>query len=360
MEDISFASYVFWMGVGASGAGLYFWIEGKERRRAGVAATIFGALSALLTVKEVKIMISGIPLANFIGPAILFFTWALLGYDIYLRKRRVEQPSAPQEIAKLTDEIERLKKSSEPWIATFDTGAGYDLESAWYGAPHHTAIDVTPQVKDLIRSGRRSIPVSYRVLLGYDPAPDVLKSLKLAFSIVRSDAKEMFIPPAVPEDQLTRADSQREIQQLTEQLNTLQLKIRSPFPYLTVEREVAEVFDAPTVTYKNKIRVVLTNSSADEIQVWTPVWDEASSEVKCQWPLGTSLQTAGPRGWLKDDWLEEQSCLRVAPNSVFRCWIGLTPPVGESIERRIPQQKNGTLIFPIKAGNKLFEARVKI
>jgi len=37
-------------------------------------------------VNEVKAVMSGITIARFIGPAILLFTWGMIGYDIYLKK----------------------------------------------------------------------------------------------------------------------------------------------------------------------------------------------------------------------------------------------------------------------------------
>jgi hypothetical protein len=86
MDEISFGSYLFWMGVGASGVGLYFWVEGS-RRKAGALITLLGALVALVTVKEFKVFITAITIAKFVGPSLVILTWGLLGYYIYLKKR---------------------------------------------------------------------------------------------------------------------------------------------------------------------------------------------------------------------------------------------------------------------------------
>jgi hypothetical protein len=246
-------------------------------------------------------------------------------------------PSSNEEdVAALREEIRRLKALSKPWFATYDQDKGYEIESAWYGAPNHEAIDVSAKVKELAASGK-PIAANPLILVGKDVWEGVLKSLKVTFSIVKSDGKEVFTPsfPAAFSD------------------------ASNAWIYLTNTRELAEISDSPNVTYKNKIRVVLKNDSGKEIQVWTPLWDERS-EVQCQWPLGSSLQAAGPKGYLSNDWLGEQNCLRLKPQEMFRCWIGLMPPVGESIEIRANHQRNGTLIFPLKAENKLYEAHVKI
>jgi hypothetical protein len=86
VEEISFTVFVFWCGLTAFSVGLYYWVEGKGRRRVGVWVTVVGFLAALLTVKEMKLVISGIALAHVLGPGILLFTWGLLAYDMYLKK----------------------------------------------------------------------------------------------------------------------------------------------------------------------------------------------------------------------------------------------------------------------------------
>ena len=100
----------------------------------------------------------------------------------------------------------RRRPHGEEPLGTMETGVvnfedqarGYELQSALFGAPHHPASDVTRKVKQLVASGRKSIPVSWSLLLGRDPVPDVLKSLVLTFSITSSEGKEIFLPDPVP------------------------------------------------------------------------------------------------------------------------------------------------------------------
>ena len=81
-----------------------------------------------------------------------------------------------------------------------DQGRGYELQSAFYGAPHHKPIDVTPKVKELIASGNKSIPVNWGLLTRQtqEPIPYVLKSMVLTFSITYSEGKELFLPTPAP------------------------------------------------------------------------------------------------------------------------------------------------------------------
>ncbi len=124
-----------------------------------------------------------------------------------------------------------------------------------------------------------------------------------------------------------------------------------------------EIADPPStlqhISHKNKLNVILKNDSAKEIEVWTPLWDEHSA-VQCQWPLGTKLQLSGSKGWSDGEWEGEAFCIKVKPQANFRCWVGLMPPMGDSIKMRVPHRNNGVLIFPIKVDSELWEARVKV
>lgn len=87
-ESVSFASYVFWMAIGASGVGLYFWIDGAKRGT-GVAVTLVGAFCALLTVSDVNVWAAGKHIANIVGPSIFVFAVGLVLYDISLKKQLI-------------------------------------------------------------------------------------------------------------------------------------------------------------------------------------------------------------------------------------------------------------------------------
>lgn len=71
--------------------------------------------------------------------------------------------------------------------------------------------------------------------------------------------------------------------------------------YLTIQSAIYE--PSSTANYKNKIRVVITNDSGKDVEIWSPIWE--STEVQCQYPLGTSLQMEGQKGWRHGDWGEK-------------------------------------------------------
>jgi hypothetical protein len=81
------------MGIAAAVTGLYFVIEGKERRKAGIFITIAGAISSLLVVKEVGNLMKAFTVAEIIGPAVIVCTWGMLAYDIWLRRRQLKAVS---------------------------------------------------------------------------------------------------------------------------------------------------------------------------------------------------------------------------------------------------------------------------
>jgi len=104
--------------------------------------------------------------------------------------------SSAAEIDRLNKEIARLMV---PWTPVdCDREAGYEIDSAWLSVPHRPGIDVTSKVRQIVASGRAGIPVSTHELLGHDIHPGVLKQLKVTFSIVRSEGKEIFVPDPVP------------------------------------------------------------------------------------------------------------------------------------------------------------------
>lgn len=104
-EEISFGTYVFWMGITAFGAGLYFWIS-KGQRVVGGLITLGGGIAALLVVKQVNAFMNSLTVGYFLGPAVLLGTWGILAYDIYLKKRgaATKEPIIANAHAKFTNE----------------------------------------------------------------------------------------------------------------------------------------------------------------------------------------------------------------------------------------------------------------
>jgi hypothetical protein len=135
---------------------------------------------------------------------------------------------------------------------------------------------------------------------------------------------------------------------------------RFPRNVFTVQRVTADPPSInPGVFYKDKIRVILTNHLDRTVFVWTPMWQ--SLEVQCHQPLGSLLRLEGLKGWKADDWVPEEESLSVPVGVTFSCWIGLLPPIGESIERRLQTHTSiGTATFPVKIDGKLYEVPINL
>ncbi|MFZ0960996.1 MAG: hypothetical protein WAO35_08820 [Terriglobia bacterium] len=140
---------------------------------------------------------------------------------------------------------------------------------------------------------------------------------------------------------------------------------RYPWNVFTVQKVTADPPTSdPNITYKNKLRIVLTNASGKDIQVWTPLWE--STEVHPQgYPLGSRFRLEGPKvgEWVKDEngKNKEYACLDLKINSTVDCYIGLIPPLGQSIERRLQTRTPiGTAIFPVKIDGKLYEVPINL
>jgi len=137
-----------------------------------------------------------------------------------------------------------------------------------------------------------------------------------------------------------------------------------PWAVFTVQKVTA---DAPSsdskITYKNKLRMVLTNATGKNIYVWTPLWD--SPEVLQDGvPLGARFRLEASHGqWVQDESgkAKEYECLDLRPNATVDCYIGLLPPSGQSIERRLQTRTPiGTATFPVKIEGKLYEVPIKL
>lgn len=88
-EEISFAQFFFWNGIGAVGLGGYIWYDAnkKWKRGAGIVLTLGGIVCSFLAVSKVNAFLLGLNLPVFLGPTLLIVSWGIIGYDIYLKKR---------------------------------------------------------------------------------------------------------------------------------------------------------------------------------------------------------------------------------------------------------------------------------
>lgn len=117
----------------------------------------------------------------------------------------------------------------------------------------------------------------------------------------------------------------------------------------------------PSIVYKDKIRLVLTNATSKEIEVWTPIWE--SSEVEAQGtPLGSRFRLEGPLGWRRNDWTKDESgrekefsSLQLKPGVTVDCYVGLLAPHGKSLSERLRTHASiGIAVFPVKIEDKLY------
>jgi hypothetical protein len=267
------------MGATAFGVGLYFWIEGKEKRKAGAAATIGGGLLALLTVKQLTGMISGVAVSNVVGPAILLFSWGLLAHEVFLRRKTI--PRLNQDLAKAASENANLKSQ-----------------------------------------------------LALNPAPQDLVKL------------------------------QNEVGDLRNQLASIPTRNWPRGNVFTVQSVKAE--HDPNATYRDKVRLVLTNTAGRDLHVWLPVWK--SADVFPQHPFGSCFRLEGSTGWRNRDWVKdakgnemECSCLEVRAGLTCDCFIGLLPPPGKSIEERLRTHTAvGTATFPVRIDGTLYDVPIEL
>ncbi len=128
---------------------------------------------------------------------------------------------------------------------------------------------------------------------------------------------------------------------------------------VTADAPVSE--DNKTITYKNKVRMLLTNVLEKAIQIWTPLWE--STEVKPQGGLLVSLFKVKTKDgkWMTEQRVDgtivikEFSCLELGPGRTCECWLGLLPPSGKSLTERVRTGSYiGTALFPVKIDGRLY------
>jgi hypothetical protein len=127
----------------------------------------------------------------------------------------------------------------------------------------------------------------------------------------------------------------------------------------TVQDINADLSSDPKLNYKDKVRLVLTNATGKELNVWTPIWE--SKEVLAQYPFGSNLYLSGPSGWKVNAWDGDgRQCITLPAGGTFMCWIGLLEPIGEGIRQRLKNANTGTAIFPVKIDGELYEVPIKL
>jgi len=88
-EEISFAQFFFWNGIGAVGLGGYIWYDTdkKWKRAVGIVLTFGGVLCSVLAVSKVNAFLLGLSIPSVLGPLLLLVGWGIIAYDVYLKRR---------------------------------------------------------------------------------------------------------------------------------------------------------------------------------------------------------------------------------------------------------------------------------
>ena len=179
-----FNEALFWFGLTAFGAGIYFifLLEPAVRRPYSVGMTVIGALACAYSVYRYHYPDSGLP-AIHLWVILLVLTWALLGYDICIGRFRRLLPPPPE-------------KPNEP--------SKLVIHSALYGAGGFKDVSVTDQL-NAARRDALLIPVDNNLVLGSpDPAPNQVKRLEVKYSygnaVPRTISRNEYSILILPED----------------------------------------------------------------------------------------------------------------------------------------------------------------
>jgi hypothetical protein len=277
---------------------------------------------------------------------------------------------APKKLAIALTENAELKKQLAEFTDTVGTAKTSKLviHRATWGAAKGPGprVDVTDKLVALVRDGL-VVEINHQNPALGDPCPGKPKRLDVEYSY-GSEVSHAHISrwegnlSGLPED--THAKwLQGELQKATLQraIDVQNAKLR-PYPQtvFTVEKVIPEgPATSPTVSLKNKVRIILTNHSDADVSVWTPVWESPDVHADGD-PPGSTIQLA-KREWQYDEWGDEQICTTINIGRSFRCYIALKPTIGESIYRRLETKTAlGTLVFPVKIHGKLYDIRINI
>lgn len=117
--------------------------------------------------------------------------------------------------------------------------------------------------------------------------------------------------------------------------------------------------DSADRSYPDRFSAVLVNNRDIDVEVSMPIWE--SKDVHVQIPLPPSLQLEAQFGWRKDDWESRlKRCLAVKPQQAFKITVDSRVADGDGIDIRLKRGTIGCLVFPIRAGNKLYQERIEI
>jgi hypothetical protein len=126
------------------------------------------------------------------------------------------------------------------------------------------------------------------------------------------------------------------------------------------------------ITFKNKIRMNITNDTGKDIYIWVPLWESSLVQAQVD-PPGSRFRMERSRGsWQRDEWVQEEdkdkpgtyrnrehACVKLKPDSTCDCYVGLMPPSEQNVDGLLKRHGTiGTFLFPVKIDGKIYEIRV--
>lgn len=303
------------------------------------------------------------------GPRIVGAIWPkiktkALSLFAFFRKSKA-LTAALAENADLKKQILLLMESTEKHSSPITSKL--KIHSAFWGTGSATDVSVLEAVNKYPHDGL-AIPVSNEAL-GCDPVFGYGKRLEIEYSydgsrpvkVSRQEGSRLILP----EDLWLKS----EIQRLAAS-SALTKNRKYPGEVFVKQKVVA---DPPSVdsniTYKDKVRIILTNATGKDIQVWTPLWEAAAIQSQSSPPGARFRLEVGQHEWKRGNWVkdnngkdQEWSSLELEARLSTECWIGLRPPVGgQSIAECVRTSTLlGTAIFPVKIDGKLYEVSIKL
>ncbi len=95
-EEISFAQFFFWNGIGGVGLGGYIWYDAygdptkRGRRVMGIILTRGGLACSFLAVTKINAFVLGLSIPSILGPLVVLISWSIIVYDIHLKKHAMK------------------------------------------------------------------------------------------------------------------------------------------------------------------------------------------------------------------------------------------------------------------------------
>jgi hypothetical protein len=290
-----------------------------------------------------------------VGALLLFvFSIGLSGYGLYQnRTQQQESSSTPGPDMKASVEEPPLLESKLKIYS-----ANY---RAWKGAGE--TFDVTDFLRKIIVGNglvhgpieNDSFVIDGKNYVQRDPLSGQPKRLQVKYSY--DDEEPKTIERAEHSRLLLPEDSTIEwLKQEVEKAKTRDY----PRKVFTLEKSYPDgPSTIPTVTLKNKIRMILTNHLDRDVCVWTPLWE--STEVQAEGsPPGSTIQLA-KREWQFEEWGDEQICATVPIGRSFSTYVAVRPAIGRSISERMRTGDwIGTALLPTKIDGKLYVIPIEI